>query len=74
MNTATVHFGGDSFAVQVSCGASVKRQKKTRSRIEGSPKGKPLSVRYAELLKLRRAVMLALSEKERTPSSPRRSN
>jgi hypothetical protein len=74
MNTATIHFWGDKFAFQVSCGASVKRQKITITRIKGSPKGKPLGVRYAELLKLRRAVLLALTKKERIQSGRRRSN
>jgi hypothetical protein len=51
---------------RVPCGASLKRKKLTRAKIRGLPKGKSLSVRYAELLRLRRAVLKALSEKERT--------
>ena len=48
------------------CGASVKRQKLTKGRIcVGQPKRKPLSVRYAEVLRLRQAVLQALSEGKR---------
>ena len=52
----------------------MKRQKLTKAKIYGPPKGKPLSVRYAELLSLRREVLKALSEKKRTRAGRRRSN
>ena len=70
-----VHFQNDrNSRLQVPCGASVKRQKLTKAKIHGPSKRKPLSVRYAELLSLRRAVLKALSEKERTQPGRRRSN
>jgi hypothetical protein len=74
-DTRIVHFQNDrNSRLQVACGASVKRQKLTRTKVQRSPKGKPLSVRYAELLSLRREVLKALSEKQRTRPGRKRTN
>jgi hypothetical protein len=48
--------------------ASVKRQKIAKAGIcAGQVKRKPLGIRYAEVLRLRRAIQQALSEGKRTP-------
>ena len=52
----------------------MKRQKLTKVKIHGPSKRKPLSVRYAELLSLRREVLKALSEKKRTRAGRRHTN
>jgi hypothetical protein len=58
------YFQGDKARIsEISIGAGVKRQTpKTKIRVVA--RGKPLSVRYAELLKLRQVVLKAQLEKE----------
>jgi len=52
----------------------VKRKKPTKAKIRIASNGKPLNVRYAELLRLRQMVLKAQSENERTQGAPRRLN
>jgi hypothetical protein len=70
----SAYFHRDPHSLVLFGVASVKRQKSKKAKVRGSPKKKSLGDRYAELLGLRRAVLKALSEKERTQSDRRRSN
>jgi hypothetical protein len=58
--------------VETSDVASVKRRKITNAGIcVGQPKRKTLGIRYAEVLRLRRAVAQALSQGKRPPQAER---
>jgi hypothetical protein len=61
-------------AFVIPCGADVKRRKLARAKIRVVSNRKPLSVRYAELLRLRQAVFKAQSENEHVLADRRRSN
>src|SRR5271155_278116 len=73
-HTGTVHFQCDNGGLSGSRGAPLKRRNLTKAKLHVAPNEKPLNVRYAELLRLRQAVINALSEKERTQADQRRPN
>jgi hypothetical protein len=58
----------------LECGAPLKRRKLKRAKFHVAPNERPLSVRYAELLRLRQAVLNALSEKDCTQAGLIQSN
>ena len=74
IHTGTVHFQCGNANLSGLCGAPLKRRKLTKAKLHVAPNEKPLSARYAELLRLRQAVVNALSEKERTQADRRRPN